>query len=223
DLDADGDLDLVAGNMGLNTRYRATPAAPLRLWAKDFDNNGSIDPLMGWYENGKCYPVPFRDQLIKQVPPLKKKFVRYSAYATATVEDVFPKNELESAQQFRANELRSCWFENQGGKMLPHPLPNEAQMAPLRSIVVLDADKNGSPDLLLAGNDYGIEIETGRADAGNGTLLLNDGKGGFRYLPNPASGFWAKRDARHLGLLRMAGGKTGILVANNGSAAQLYQ
>jgi enediyne biosynthesis protein E4 len=222
DLDGDGDLDLAAGNLGLNTRYRATPAAPLRLWAKDFDNNGSLDPLMGWYEGGKCRPVPFRDQIIKQVPALKKKFIRYATYADATVEDVFPKNELETAQQFRANELRSCWFENQGGKMLPRPLPNEAQMAPVRSIVVHDFDQNGSPDLLLAGNDYGLEVETGRVDAGNGTLLLNDGKGNFRPMPNWASGFWAKKDARNIRLLRMAGGKQAVMVANNADALQVF-
>ncbi len=222
DLDGDGDLDLVAGNTGLNTRYRATPAAPLRLWAKDFDNNGSIDPLMGWSEGGKCYPVPFRDQLIKQVPSLKKKFVRYAAYADAMVEDVFPKKELETAQQFTANELRSCWLENSGGKLVLHALPNEAQMAPVRSIIVHDFDQNGSPDLLLAGNDYGIEVETGRADAGNGTLLLNDGKGAFHVMPNYASGFWAKKDARNIRLMRMAGGKSAVLVANNGDVLQVF-
>lgn len=222
DLDADGDFDLVAGNTGLNTRYRATPAAPLRLWAKDFDNNGSLDPLMGWYEGGKCHPVPFRDQIIKQVPALKKKFTRYAPYADATVEDVFPKNELETAQQFIANELRSCWFENQGGKFVARALPNEAQVAPVRSIIVHDFDQNGSPDLLLAGNDYGLEVETGRADAGNGTLLLNDGKGNFRALPNWASGFWAKKDARNIRLLRMAGGKQAVLVANNGDVLQMF-
>ncbi|MEO6758664.1 MAG: CRTAC1 family protein, partial [Saprospiraceae bacterium] len=111
DLDGDGDLDLVAGNLGLNTRYRASASEPLRLWAKDFDNNGSLDPLMGWYEQGICYPVAFHDPLLKQLPSLKKKFVRYATYSMATMEDVYPKEQLADAQQLVANELRSCWFE----------------------------------------------------------------------------------------------------------------
>ena len=106
--------------------------------------------------------------------------------------------------------------------MVLHSLPNEAQIAPVRSIIVYDFDQNGSPDLLLAGNDYGIEVETGRADAGNGTLLLNDGRGAFRAMPNWASGFWAKKDARQVRLLRTAGGKQAVLVANNGDVLQVF-
>jgi len=139
------------------------------------------------------------------------------------MEDVFPKKELETAQQFKANELRSCWFENQNGKMTAHPLPNAAQTAPVRTILVADFDKNGTPDLLLAGNDYGVEVETGRADAGNGVLLLNDGKGSFRAAPNRECGFWAKKDARKIRLLRMANNRKAVLVANNGASLQVFR
>ena len=147
---------------------------------------------------------------------------RTAANTTATMDDIYPKKELETAQQFTANELRSCWFENSGAKFVLHALPNEAQIAPVRSIIVHDFDQNGSPDLLLAGNDYGMEVETGRADAGNGTLLLNDGKGAFRTMPNYASGFWAKKDVRNIRLMRMAGGKSAVLVANNGDVLQVF-
>ena len=222
DLDGDGDLDLVAGNLGLNTRYRASAAGPLSMWAKDFDNNGSIDPIMGWYENGVCYPVAFRDPLIKQLPSLKKKFVRYAAYSTATIDDVFSKKERADAQYLIANELRSCWFENSGGKFIAHPLPNTAQTSPAKTILLADFDKNGSTDILLAGNDYGMETETGRIDAGNGTLLLNDGKGNWRVVPNRESGFWATKEARKMRFLHQANGKDAVLVANNNDVLQLF-
>ena len=222
DLDGDGDQDLIAGNLGLNTRYRASVSEPLRLWAKDFDNNGSIDPLMGWYENGVCYPVANRDPLIKQLPALKKKFVRYAAYGLATVEDVFPKKELDDAQQLVAGELRSCWLENANGRFIVHALPNAAQTAPVKTILLFDFDQNGSTDILLAGNDYGMETETGRQDAGNGTLLLNDGTGQWRAVPNRTSGFWAKLEARKMRMIRLANGKGAVLVANNNDVLQLF-
>lgn len=222
DLDGDGDLDLVAGNLGLNTRYRASIPEPLCMWAKDFDNNGSLDPLMGWYENGVCYPVAFHDPLLKQLPSLKKKFVRYAAYSIATIEDVYPKDQLADAQKLIANELRSCWFENKEGKFIAHPLPNAAQTSPVKTILLADFDRNGQPDILLAGNDYGLETETGRIDAGNGTLLLNDGQGGWRVVPNRESGFWATKEARKMRLLHLANGKEAVLVANNNDALQLF-
>lgn len=222
DFDGDGDLDLVAGNEGLNTRYRADVQAPMRLYAKDFDNNGSMDPLMTWYENGVSYPVALRDPLIKQIPALKKKFVRYGAYAEATIEDVYPMSTLKLGIVLEVNELRSCYFENNNGKFSAKPLPVEAQCAPAKSVVAADFNGDQIMDLLLAGNDYGPAVETNRYDAGNGCLLLGDGKGAFRYLPNRHSGFWAMREARNLALLGMANGKQAVVVANNSSTPQVF-
>jgi hypothetical protein len=223
DLDGDGDLDLVAGNTGLNTRYRASASAPIQMYAKDFDGNGSIDPIMTWPENGKNYPVAFRDQIIKQLPNLKKKFVRYAPYSKATIEDVFAPADLKSAQHLEVKELQSCVFINNNGKFVAQPLPKMAQMAPAKSILLLDVDGNGSLDILLAGNDYGIEVETGRYDAGNGLVLLNDGKGQFNPIPARNSGFWATHDVRHLAPIQLANGKTAILVANNNDVLQLME
>ena len=222
DFDNDGDLDLAAGNEGLNTRYRATAEAPMKLFAKDFDANGSLDPILGWYENGKCYPVALRDPMLKQIPALKKKFVKYDTYARATIEDLFPMEQLKAGIALEANELRSCYFENNNGRFTAKPLPNEAQMAPTKTIIVRDFDKNGALDLLLAGNDYGPAVEINRYDAGNGALLLGDGKGAFQFVPNRQSGFWASREPRNLAVVRMAGGKQGIVVANNFSEPQFF-
>ena len=222
DIDGDGDIDIVAGNEGLNTDYRATPEAPMRLYAKDFDANGSMDPLMGFYENGKCYPVALRDPMIKQLPILKKKFVHYEAYAKATLEDLFPMEVLKTGIVLDAKELRTCYFENNNGKFTAKPLSNEAQTFPTKTIIVQDFDGNGTLDLLLAGNDYGIAVEVNRYDAGNGALMLGDGKGGFRFVPNRDCGFWASREVRHIAEIRMAGGKKGVVVANNFSEPQVF-
>jgi hypothetical protein len=179
DFDGDGDIDLVGGNLGLNSRYQATSEGPLRLYAKDFDSNGSVDPLMAWFENGQYYPVPFRDPLLKQIPALKKKFVRYTPYAKATLEDVYAKNELASARLLEANELRSCFFENKKGVFTCTALPLEAQWSPIKAILTADLNQDQRIDLILAGNEYGPEVETGIYDAGIGVLLQHDGKTGF--------------------------------------------
>jgi hypothetical protein len=220
DIDGDGDMDLVAGNLGLNTRYKASPESPLRLYAKDFDNNGSMDPIMTQMDNGKEVPVALHDLMLKQIPMLKKKFIRYAPYATAAVTDLFPEKDLQAAIQLKCNYLASGVWINNGGKFTMKALPNEAQFAPVYGIQVLEGPK---PGLLLAGNDYGQQVETGRCDAGNGLLLNNDGKGNLKGIPGRASGFWATKEARDLKILRGPGGKRLVVVANNNDKLQVFE
>jgi len=222
DVDKDGDLDLVAGNIGLNTRYKATPEAPLRLFAKDFDGNGSMDPIMTQTDEGKDVPVAMRDVLLKQVPILKKKFVRYSAYAQAKFSDLFAEKDLQGAQQLRCNMLASTIFINQNGRFTAKNLPNLAQISPLYSIQAVDYDGDGDLDLIAAGNDWGQQVETGRLDAGNGVVLTNDGAGNFTALMPNASGLWASRDVRDLKILKGPGKKRLILVGNNNEKMQCF-
>lgn len=223
DLDGDGDKDLVAGNLGLNTRYEATPELPLRLYARDFDGNGSIDPLMSQMYAGREVPTALRDVMLKQLPGLKKKFVHYKEYSRATITDLFPEKDLQSAQVLRANYLASAIWINDGGRFRPQNLPIEAQFAPVYGIVVFDWQADGDPDLLLAGNDYGQQVETGRCDAGNGLLLENTGKGNYRAVAPRVSGFWATREARDLKIVQAAGGRKLVVVANNNGPLQLFQ
>jgi hypothetical protein len=215
-------MDLVAGNEGLNTRYRASAAEPVRLYAKDFDANGSMDPIMSWYWDGVEVPFALRDPLLKQLPALKKKFVHYHEYGNAKVTDLFTAEQLKSGIYIEANELRSCYFENNNGKFSVVPLCNQAQISPVKDIIIRDFNNDGRQDMLLAGNDYGPAVEINRYDAGNGTLLLNQGGGNFVYSPNYQNGFWATREARHLGLVRMSGGRSGVVVANNLSQPQFF-
>jgi len=222
DFDGDGDLDLIGGNLGGNTRYRASEAAPLRLYAKDFDNNGSVDPIMTLMQYGEELTVAYRDILVKHLPVVKKKFLRYTPYANATVTDVFPASELNTALQLSCTELRSMYFENQGGKFVAHALPNEAQIFPVYAQIALDVNKDGHLDWLAAGNDSGQQVETGAVDAGNGLLLLGDGKGNFRPVYPRNSGFWASQEVRSMLLLSAKNGTKRILIGNNNGPVQGY-
>ncbi|MDX1909832.1 MAG: VCBS repeat-containing protein [Saprospiraceae bacterium] len=222
DLDKDGDMDLVTGNLGLNTRFTASVEAPLLCYAKDFDNNGTLDPVVAIPENGKHYPMAQKDLLVKQMPGLKKRYLYATDYAQASMEDIWPKKDLEAAFTTYCYELRSVWWENQNGKFVRHELPVQAQVSPVFGIICDDFNRDGHPDLLLAGNKYGYEVETGRCDAGNGVLLIGDGKGQFTYLDNLLGGFWAMGEVRDLAQLRGAGGKKWVLVANNNGKMQVY-
>ena len=223
DLDGDGDMDFVAGNIGLNTRYTASADAPLRMYAKDFDGNGSMDPIMTQMEGAHEFPVATREVMIKQLPGLRKKFVRTITYAQASIKDIYPEKELQTALQLRCNHLASAVFINENGKFVMKKLPNEAQIAPTNAIQFFDWQNDGDLDMLIVGNDYGQQVESGRMDAGNGLLLENKGKGNFSPVASRNSGFWASREARDLKILRSAGGKPILLVANNNSAAQVFQ
>lgn len=223
DFDGDGDLDVAAGNLGLNTRLTTFSAEPLRMYAKDFDGNGSIDPLMSYTQNGTEYPLVLREKLLKQIPSLKKKFVRNTPYAYAELEDLYSRSDLKSAYQLQANTITNAWFENQGGKFVQKNLPNAAQTAPAQAFVVADFNSDGKPDLLMVGNDYGQQVETGPIDSGNGAVLINDGKGNFQVLPAHQTGFWATKDARSVKWIQLGNGKKLAVVGNNNGAMQVFE
>ncbi len=223
DFDGDGDQDFAAGNLGYNTRLEASVEEPLHIYAKDFDKNGSIDPLMSYTQNGVEYPLVLREKLLKQLPGLKKKFVRNTTYAYAMLEDLFPRSELNTAFKGTANMLGSAYFENQGGKFTAKVLPNTAQIAPAQAFLAADFNADGKTDLLLVGNDYGQQIETGPIDSGNGLLLINTGKGDFSPQPACQTGLWANLDARSAQLINLKSGKKLLLVGNNNARMQVFE
>ncbi len=222
DLDNDGDVDIAAGNIGKNIRYKTSESEPLKMYAKDFDRNGSMDPVITFLKNGNDYPYAQRDMLIKQMPALKKKYVYYKDYSTASIQDIFSDEILNDALKLQISTLATSWFENKNGKFILHELPFEIQVSPTNDLQIEDFNNDGFLDILAVGNDYTMDVETGRCDAGSGTLLLGNGNGSFEYVNNPSSGFWAVRDARKMAQLKLANGKTIIVVVNNNDRVESH-
>jgi hypothetical protein len=222
DLDSDGDLDILAGNWGLNSRFHASEMAPMRLFAQDFDQNGSLDPLMCTPWEGAYYPLAQRDVLAAQMPSIKKKFTRHTPYAKASVSDIFSEKVLLAGLNLEAKTLATQWFENQNGQFVPHALPLEAQFAPVHRILTEDINGDGHMDLILAGNDYGADAETYRLDASNGCILAGNGKGDFRFVPNLESGFWASGEVRDMSFVRRKDGKNVLILTRNNAQTRTF-
>jgi enediyne biosynthesis protein E4 len=222
DLDGDGDEDLVAGNFGSNSQMKASAAQPVRLYYADFDDNGSVDPILTYYIQGQSYPAFSRDEIFSQLVSLKKKFTDYAAYSTAQIEDILSPEQLAMAQQLQATELESVWLENLGdGQWALRRLPAIAQAAPIHAIQALDADGDGRMDLLLAGNLERARASWGRFDANYGLLLRNRGGGQWEALPQYRSGFRSRGDVRGLLLFEQRGRQLVLFGRNNG-AAEVY-
>jgi enediyne biosynthesis protein E4 len=179
--------------------------------------------MMTFMEDGVERPLLQREVYVKHMPMLKKKFLYNEAFAKAAIEEVWPKKDLNEALNLVMYELSSCWWENQNGRFVKHILPFQAQVSVVQGILVDDFNKDGNPDLLLAGNKYGFEVETNHCDASNGAFFAGDGKGNFNFVENLQTGFWAQREARDLALLRSTGGKSIIVVSNNNGKPQVYQ
>ena len=223
DFDGDGDMDFIAGNVGLNTRYKASPTEPLCVYAKDFDKNGRVDPILCYYSQGVNYMARTRDELIKQIAAMRGRFESYKDFATASFDKSFTKEELKDAYLLKATCFESCYFENKGnGIFEKHPLSIEAQFAPINGILIQDFDKDGHLDALIAGNSYGTEPTTGRYDASTGSLLKGDGKGNFRVLKSRETGFVADKDVKSLAKINLKNGSELILIGNNSAQLGAY-
>lgn len=180
DFDNDGDIDYIAGNWGLNTRYQPTQSEPVELYAHDFDGNGSVDPIMTYYYDGRRYPTRDKQSVASQIPSISRRFPKFYQYARATFEQLLPKDSIAVAQRFAATTFATSYLENLGGgRFRIARLPLLAQAAPVFGTSVDDVDRDGNLDLLLVGNFHGPEPEMKRYDALGSLLLLGDGRGGF--------------------------------------------
>lgn len=228
DLDKDGDMDLVAGNLGLNNKYKASHDQPIKLFAKDMDENGTVDPILCYYiinKEGKkeLYPAIDRGQFAMQVPAIKKKFLYHADYAKQTANTIFSK-EKEDLQELVCEETRSCWIENKGaGKFEMHVLPQQVQWSPVNAIVCTDVDSDGQTDIILAGNEYQAEVMTGSYDASYGLILKGNGKGAFIPLTPASSGFIIAGDVKDLKLVTTSTKERIILAALNDDRVRAFK
>lgn len=198
DMDGDGDKDLVIGNLGLNAQFKASEKEPMSIYYKDFDENGSVDPIFCYYIGGVSYPAASRDDLMDQLPSLKNKFLEYHKYANATINDLFTADQLKDAKMLKAEVLETVYLENTGKGFNLKPLPVEAQYAPVYAIASSDLDKDGKKDLILAGNNSWTRIKFGHFTSNNGMLFSGNGKGEFKYVPQWKSGLNIRGNVRSL-------------------------
>ena len=216
DINNDGNIDLIAGNLGLNSRLHATDKEPVRLYYNDFDDNGKKEQILTYYLNGKEIPFANKDELQKQMPVIKKKFLYADDFAKSTLEQIFSKEKLQNAQLLTANYFSNAVLINHGNlNFTTEALPWEAQLSSLRDAIVVDANGDNLPDILIAGNYYDNNIQMGRYDADYGTLLINKGNG--KFVTENINGLQIKGQVRHIKSININHQPAFILAKNNDS------
>ena len=216
DFEGDGRPDFVVGNLGLNTRLQASATEPVTMYVKDFANNGFLQQIMSYYNDGKAYPLPMRDDLLQSVTTLRGRYASYKDYARQTMGDVFPEKELQGAVVRNAYTFATSLVRNNGdGSFTVTALPLEAQISPVYAMIAGDFAGGGRSDLLLAGNLAGVKPEIGAMTAGFGAFLQNDGKGHFVPVPELESGFEVPGEARDIRRVRTRDGVIYIVSRDN--------
>ncbi len=224
DIDNDGDLDLICGNLGTNSKFSASQKKPFNVFSDDFDKNGSCDIVLSKEYNGKLVPARGRQCSSEQMPFIKEKFPTYKEFASADIEDILGKDKLNKSLHLQVTDFESKVLINNGnGTYTAQSLPAIAQMAPINGIIVQDVNKDGKLDLITAGNMYNTEVETPRYDAGTGLVMLGDGKGNFNALKPGDSGFYTQDNVKDINWIKQKDGKALIAVAVNNGPMQFFE
>ena len=213
DFDGDGDLDVLAGNLGLNSRLKAIDQEPVKMYINDYDGNGRKEPLLTTYLSGKEVLFPTKQEMEKQMPMIRKKYIYATEFARATLADIVGKDKLEEAQVLTADYFQNALLVNDGkGNFELKALPYRAQWTPFYDAQIIDANGDSLPDVLMMGNFYGCNIQMGRYDADYGTVLIN--KGQCNFVPEPLRGLHVRGQVKRLKTINLKSGKA-IVAARN--------
>ncbi len=224
DIDSDGHLDMVVGNHGLNSRLKATSNKPVRMYLEDFDTNGKTEHIITTYKGEKEYPLIGKTDLVSQLPYLRKKYLKFQSYQEQTVEDIFGQEPVKKARVLEVHTTATTCYLYRGGKYEEHKLPSEAQFSPVYALEVLDYDKDGNLDILLAGNFYWSKPEVGIHDGNRALFLKGDGKGGFSTLRSNDSGLFVEGEVRDIKSITVGHEKVTMFLKMNDSLSILgYQ
>ncbi len=223
DFDNDGDIDFIAGNLGLNYKYKTSEESPFDVYYKDFDGNGNDDIVLGYYNYGKHYPLRGFSCSAQQIPSLKSNIKAYDIFASMEIDEVYDKTKLTEAIHYKTQTFATSFIENLGNNdFRVTKLPIEAQFSSVNDILIKDFNKDGNLDVLLVGNLYVSEIETPRNDASIGLVLLGDGENNFTPMSNQKSGIVVRGDAKKVKYIENNNQKL-LLVTNNNDLLQVFK
>ena len=223
DMDGDGDLDIIAGNLGLNNKFHPSKKKPFEIFFNDFDSNGTNDIVLAKTDDkGENYIMRGKDCSTQQMPFIKDKFEKYEDFALASITDVLPEEKLSEALNYSITDFSSVYLENVGGTYKKHILPIQAQFAPIQDILIRDFDSDGHKDILIAGNLFGTEIETASYDAGTGLYLKGNSTNEFQAIEGIESGLYLGKDLKDMAFINI-GDKVYILGANNSDVIDIIQ
>ena len=221
DIDKDGDVDLIAGNLGVNSRLKASLEEPVRLYYNDFDDNGRKEQILTYFVGGKEIPFASKAELEKQLPGLKKEYLYAGEFAKASLGEILNRHKLDEAEVLTAEYFSSSLLLNKGNLQFDiKPLPWQVQLSPLKTAVMVNANQDDLPDVLLAGNYYENNTEIGRNDADFGMLMINKGNGSFDC--RQWNGFNIKGQVRHMAEISVKT-KPAYIIARNNDSVELVR
>ena len=216
DINNDGNIDFIVGNLGLNTKLKASEKEPVSLYYNDFDNNGKKEQVLTYYLKGQEIPFATKQELEKQIPYLKKNFLYAEDFAKSSLNSLFGKDKIKQAEKLTADYFSNAVLINKGNmKFEIKPLPFQAQLSSFRAAAVVNANNDNLPDIIMMGNYYDNNVELGRLDGDFGTILINKGGGNFEY--QPLNGLAVKGQVRHISPIEINKQKAFILARNNDS------
>ncbi|NNE32093.1 MAG: VCBS repeat-containing protein [Winogradskyella sp.] len=222
DLDNDGDDDYILGNLGKNNKFKASKEHPFKVYANDFDNNGTNDVVLAKFYKDDYVPLRGRECTSQQMPYVAEKFEDYHSFASSKLIDILPEEKVDDAVIYEIKSFASIILLNENGKLVKKELPNSAQIAPIKSIITIDVNRDGFKDILTVGNHYGVEVETTRYDAGHGALIMNDGNSNFRAIAPIESGFYIPYDSRDIEIIEQKN-RSLLLITNNNDNPSIFE